>query len=143
MRGPCEIEFRGTKRTLYLDLHGYEIGPEVILPNEFTARTPIDRSLEKGYRVGGKPLIEPKKGTGDIQDADHARNFLDCVKSRTQPTCDLEFAHRATTSPLIGNIAHRTKSYLQWDAAAERFTNNEEANKLLSYEYREPYRLPG
>lgn len=139
----CEIEFRGTKGTLYLDLHGYEIVPEVILPNEFTARTPIDRSIERGYRVGGKPLIEAKKGTGEIHDADHARNFLDCIKSRSQPTCDIEFAHRATTSPLIANIAHRTKSYLQWDAASERFTNNDEANKLLNYEYREPYRLPG
>ena len=43
---------------------------------------------------------------------------------------------------LIGNIAHRTKSYLEWDAKAERFTNSEAANMLLSYEYRKPYKLP-
>ncbi len=81
--------------------------------------------------------------SGKILDADHARNFLDCVKSRKPPTCDIEFGHRATTAPLIANIAHRTKSYLEWDAKAERFTNNEAANKLLSYEYRKPYKLPG
>jgi predicted dehydrogenase len=140
---PCEIEFRGTKGTLYLDLHGYEIVPETILPNEFFARTPVDRSIERGWRTGGKPLIEPKKVKGEVLDADHARNFIDCVKSRRRPNCDIEFAHRATTAPLIGNIAHRTKSYLQWDAATERFTNNDSANKLLSYEYRAPYHLPG
>jgi hypothetical protein len=31
---------------------------------------------------------------------------------------------------------------LQWDAKGERITNNEAANKLLSYEYRSPYQLP-
>ena len=41
----------------------------------------------------------------------------------------------------IANIAHRTKSYLEWDAKAERFTNNEAANKHLQYKYRAPYRL--
>ena len=34
------------------------------------------------------------------------------------------------------------KAYLEWDGKAERFTNNEAANKLLSYGYRAPYALP-
>jgi hypothetical protein len=36
----------------------------------------------------------------------------------------------------------QTKAYLEWDAKAERFTNNEAANRLLNYEYRKPYKLP-
>ena len=43
---------------------------------------------------------------------------------------------------LIGNVAHRTKAYLEWDGKAERFTNNEAANKHLRYAYRAPYRFP-
>ena len=81
---------------------------------------------------------------GKILDADHARNFLDCVKSRKTPTCDIEFGHRCTTAAL--DRQHRAPDasrYLEWDAKAERFTNNDAANKLLSYEYRKPYRLPG
>jgi predicted dehydrogenase len=139
---PCEIEFRGTKGTLYLGLNGYEIVPEVILPNEFPARTPTDRVKERGYRKGGKPLIEARKVSGRILDTEHARNFLDCVRSRKKPSCDVEFGHRATTAPLLANIAHRTWTLLEWDAKAERFTNNDAANKLLRYEYRKPYRLP-
>jgi hypothetical protein len=42
---------------------------------------------------------------------------------------------------LIGNIAHKTRSHLEWDAKAERFTNNERANDWLQYEYRAPYKL--
>jgi hypothetical protein len=35
----------------------------------------------------------------------------------------------------------KTKSYLEWDRAAERFTNNADANRHLSYKYRAPFKL--
>jgi predicted dehydrogenase len=138
---PCEIEFRGTTGTLYFSLGGYEIVPEVLTPNEFAARTPINRALERGYRSGAKTHIQAKKVSGRISDADHARNFLDCVKSRQTPSCDIEYGHRCTSAALVANIAHRTKSFLEWDADAERFKNNPAADKLLTYTYREPYKL--
>jgi predicted dehydrogenase len=138
----AEIEFRGTKGTLYLYGNGYEVVPDLVTPNEFPARTPLDRKVEKGWRVGARALIEPKKGSGDADTAHHARNFLDCVKSRKKCNCDIEQGHRDTSAALIGNIAHKTRTCLQWDAGTERFTNSEKANKLLTYEYRQPYRLP-
>jgi predicted dehydrogenase len=138
----CEVEFRGTLGTLYLTSSGYEVVPEIILPNEFAARTPVDRSIERAYHQGGQARIEGKKGTGKISDIDHARNFLDCIKSRKQPNCDLEFAHRATSSALIANIALRTRSFLDWNATTETFENHPEANQYLRYDYREPYRFP-
>jgi predicted dehydrogenase len=138
-----EIEFRGTKGTLYLFSDGYEIVPDEITPNEFPARTPLDRQYERGYRTGAKPMIEAVKRTGGRADtADHARNFLDCVRSRAACNCDIETGHRSTSATLIANVAHKTKSYLEWDRAAERFTNNADANRMLSYRYRSPYKLP-
>lgn len=139
---PCEIEFRGTTGTLYFRTSGYEVVPEVVLPNEFPARTPLDRVTERGYRVGGKARIKPTKKEGRMLDADHARNFLDCVRSRKTPNCDVEYGHRVTSTALLACIAHKTRGYLEWDAKAERFRNSEAANKLLSYEYRAPYKLP-
>ncbi len=139
----AEIEFRGTKGTLYLYGNGFEVVPEVMPQNEFPARTPLDRIAEKGWRIGAKAEIEPSKRTGGKADtADHARNFLDCVKSRKKCNCDVEQGHRDTSAALIGNIAHRTKTLLEWDAKTERFTNSTAANRLLSYEYRKPYALP-
>ena len=140
---PCEIEFRGTKGTMYFSTGGYEIVPEVVTPNEFVARTPTDRERERGYRKGAKPLIEAKKVAGRVRDADHARDFLDSVKSRKAPSCDIEYGHRCTTAALIANVAHRTKSFLEWDAKAERFVGNEAADRLLSCKYHAPYELPG
>lgn len=138
----CEIEFRGTKGTLYLLTNGYEVVPDNVLPNEFPVHTPVDRNQERGYRTGGKPLIQPRHNKGAAPTSLHARNFLDCVKSRHTCNCDIEVGHRDTTAALIGNIAHKTKSVLEWDAKAERFTNKPDANRFLSYEYRAPFKLP-
>jgi predicted dehydrogenase len=139
---PGEIEFRGTKGTLYVQWNGYEIVPELLTPNEFPARSPLRREKDRLYRKGSKAEIKPKKASGKDATDLHARNFLDCVKSRQKCNCDIETGHRSTTTPLIGNIAYKTKSYLKWDAKSERFLDNDSANKLLSYAYRSPYRLP-
>jgi predicted dehydrogenase len=138
-----EIEFRGTKGTMYLYSDGYEIVPDEITANEFPARTPLDREHQRGYRAGAKPLIEPlKRGDGSADTAAHARNFLDCIRSRAACNCDIETGHRSTSATLIANVAHKTRAYLEWDRSGERFTNNADANKLLSYRYRAPYKLP-
>jgi predicted dehydrogenase len=140
---PCEMEFRGTKGTLYMSGGNYEVAPEVIGQYEVPARSPLNRELDKQYRQGAKAQIEPKAVKGSQETTFHARNFLDNVKSRGTCTCDVEIGHRSTTAPLIANIAHRTQALLAWDAKGERFTNNEGANGMLRYAYREPYAFPG
>jgi predicted dehydrogenase len=136
------MEVRGTKGTLYLTWDGYEVVPEKITDKVFPALSPLDRSLSHDYESGRRTLIEARKFEGKDPTPLHARNFLDCVRSRKPCNCDIETGHRSTTTTLIANIAHKTKSYLEWDAKAERFTNHQAANKYLSYEYRAPYKLP-
>jgi predicted dehydrogenase len=136
-----EIEFRGTKGTLYLKSNGYEILPDAISPNEFFARSPLDRSKDN-WRRGSKPMIEAKASKGDADTRHHARNFLDCVKSREQCHCDIESGHRSTSACLIANIAYKLRAFLEWDGTAERFKNQSAANKLLAYQYRAPYKFP-
>ena len=139
---PCEIEFRGTKGTLYMRSNGWEVVPENITPNEFPRRSPTNRSTEGGWRKGEAPMIQPRKESGGADTADHARNFLDCMKSRALCNSDIESAHRSTSTTLIANIAMQSKAHLEWDAKAEKFTNNEAANKLLRYDYRPPLKSP-
>jgi predicted dehydrogenase len=139
---PCEIEFRGTKGTLYMRSNGWEVVPESITQNEFPRRDPTQRRLEHGWRTGEAPMIEPKKSSGPADTADHARNFLDCVKSRATCNSDIETARRGITTTLIANIAMQTKSHLEWDAKTEQFTNNPAANKFLRYDYRAPLKSP-
>lgn len=136
------VEFRGSKGTLYVTWSGYEVLPDVLAPGEIPARSPLTREQDRQYRAGAKAVIEARKKSGTDATPEHARNFLDCVKSRQRCACDIETGHRSTTATLLGNIAHKTRALLDWDGKAERFTNHEAANKLLSYTYRAPYRLP-
>jgi predicted dehydrogenase len=136
-----DMELRGTKGTVYLHSNRWEVVPERVTEATSPARTPLDRDVERSYGPTKKAVIEPKGGKGSIDTAFHARNFLDCVKTRGKTNCDALTGHLSTVGPVIANIALRTKSYLEWDAAAERFTNNTAANKLLSYDYRAPYKL--
>ena len=139
----CELELRGTKGTLYLFGGGYDIVADDIKEHAFPARSPVDRDQEKLYRIS-KRLIESKKfrGGSSADTMFHARNFLDCVKSRQRCNCDVEIGHRSTSATLIANVAYQTKSHLEWDAKAERFRNHAAANDLLDYQYRAPHKLP-
>ncbi len=142
-----EIEFRGTKGTMYVRNSSWEVVPETIgdFPGGFAGGqgygNPVDRG---GARRGNrKALIEAvvNKGTAAYDTNSHARNFLDCMKTRAKCNADVLTGHISTSSTLIGNIAHKTRSLLEWDARAERFTNNSKANEFLHYKYRAPYKL--
>jgi predicted dehydrogenase len=121
-----EIELRGTLGTAYASMNRIEIIPE-----------------KGGAFQDPKPRIKPivlsnRDGYNELDTA-HARNFLDCIKSRQRPNCDVEEGHRSTSYALLANIALATKARLDWDAHSEMFTNNDAANELLDYEYRQPW----
>lgn len=140
--GGREMELRGTLGTMYLDLNGWEVVPQRTTETLVPARTPADRETERSYNPSRKSRIEPTGGKGRVDNQAHVRNFLDCVKVRNPKTnCDALTGHLSTSGPLIGNIALRTRSWLEWDAKAEKFTNNAAANKYLQYQYRAPYKL--
>ncbi|MBN1490960.1 MAG: gfo/Idh/MocA family oxidoreductase, partial [Phycisphaerae bacterium] len=66
----------------------------------------------------------------------------DCMRTRKQPNAHAEIAHRSTTVCYLVNHCRELGRKLQWDPKAERFVNDDEANKLLSRPRREGYELP-
>jgi predicted dehydrogenase len=69
------------------------------------------------------------------------RDFIDAVKTRGQTLADAEVGHRTTSLCQLGHIAIQVGRKLKWDPDAERFTNDEAANRLLSRPMRSPWRL--
>jgi predicted dehydrogenase len=137
-----EIEFRGTKGTLLIqEGQGYEIIPERVRLRELPALSPIARKENTEQARAVKVAREPIVVKGRADTADHARNFLDCVKSRKATNCPVSVGHRSTSATLLAKIALKRHRYLQWDAKNEQVTNDEDANRLLTYEYRSPWRL--
>lgn len=123
-----EIEFRGTLGNLYPGGNGYKIVPST--GGQFQERKARIQAEEKKAEAANVSLT-----------VQHIRNFLDCIKTRRRTNCDMETGHRSTTFALLANIALATKSRIEWDAKNERITDNEQANKLLHYEYRKPWKL--
>jgi predicted dehydrogenase len=143
-----EMELRGTKGTLYVRNTNWDVVPErVSSKNEgYDAGKGYGNPLDRTARRAGAaavPAIEPKsvKGPNSADTTAHTRNFLDCIKTRGKCNADVVTGHLSTSATLIANIAHKTRSMLEWDAKAERFTNNQAANRYLSYQYRAPYKL--
>ena len=113
------IEIYGTKRMMYLGRHG------------------------AGWQVfeGGGKLVAQDKGYHP--DKWHLPDFIDCIRSRRQPNGGIEQGHRSACLEHLANIAYRTGNQtLLFDGKAERFVDNEGANKYLRPAYRKHYRIP-
>ena len=70
---------------------------------------------------------------------DHMGNFLECVRSRKAPICDVEIGHRSATVCHLGSISVRLGRKLRWNPEDESFVGDDEANRWRSREMREPY----
>ena len=69
------------------------------------------------------------------------RGISDCIRSREKPNCDVEQGHTSTSMSLLAKISHTIRKRLEWDPVREQVTNCPEANDLLHYEYRAPWKL--
>lgn len=72
----------------------------------------------------------------------HARNFIDCVKDRKQPTAEIEASHLSTVLCHLGNIVARTGRAIRYDGAAERVVDDAAAHELVAREYRRHWSTP-
>jgi predicted dehydrogenase len=126
------ILFCGNKGTMFLDRGGYKILPEV-------------RFKRPPEGASGMPVREPMMAEADVKSSDsgnaaHWANFLECVRTRQKPISDIETCQRSTTTCLLGNVAYRSKLKLDWDAK-KWTTQQAEARKYLTREYRKPWKL--
>jgi predicted dehydrogenase len=71
----------------------------------------------------------------------HSGNFLECVRSRQLTICNPEVAVYTMNAILIGGISLILKRALTWNPVQAEFVGDAEANRLLSYTPRPPWRL--
>ncbi len=73
---------------------------------------------------------------------EHARNFVDCIRSRQKPNADIEIGHTSTALCHLGNIVAKTGRNLKFDSAARTISSDAEAAKLLGRSYRKHWSTP-
>lgn len=115
----CRTEIYGTEAMMYLGRHGC------------------------GWQVYGPDYKKIAEHKGYFPDDAHQKNFIESIRTRKQPNGN-PFQGRMSAALIhLGNISYRLgNKQLLFDAESERFTNSEDANKMLTREYRGKYRIP-
>jgi predicted dehydrogenase len=71
----------------------------------------------------------------------HYRNFLDCVKSRKPTITPVETAHHSLIPGHLSLISMLVGRKITWDPVKEQIIGDAEASKLLTRDYRAPWKL--
>jgi predicted dehydrogenase len=72
---------------------------------------------------------------------DHKHNFLECIKTRSEPVSPVRAAVRSDTISHLSEIAIRLRRKIRWDPKNEVIIGDEEANRMLSRSMRSPWHL--
>jgi hypothetical protein len=73
----------------------------------------------------------------------HQRDWLECIRSRKRPICDVEIGARSVTVCHLGNIAYWTRETIKWDPKEWKFVDaSKEVAKWIDRERRDPWQLP-
>jgi predicted dehydrogenase len=70
----------------------------------------------------------------------HWENFLACIRSREKPMSDIEKCVRSSTVCLLGNLAMRHQTWIDWDEA-NWTVKQKEVQAALKPKYRAPWKL--
>jgi hypothetical protein len=117
--------FYGKRGALHVNRSGYRILPSAQrggpMPAAAAGRGQTGGAQPVGAPGGlGGPPIEAK----DFRNTDrgingdtplHARNFLDCIKSRQKPNCDIEIGFYSTLPCLLALMAIQQGRSIVWD----------------------------
>jgi predicted dehydrogenase len=89
--------------------------------------------------IGDKPI-----GPNEIhlyKSPGHHQDWLNCVKTRQRPICDVETGCRSVSVCHLGNIAYWLGRRIRWDPVKEEILGDEEAARWLDRPMRAPWRL--
>jgi hypothetical protein len=158
LSGPVEIEGKATYPASGVwDVHGtfrieytYANGVKLICADSKTNRLGIRFEGSEGWifvdpstlEAEPQSLLHSSIKPDEIhlcQSTHHKQNFLDSIRSRTDPIAPVEVGHRSCSTCILGHIAMKTGRKLKWDPQQERFTNDDEANRMLSRSARMSY----
>jgi predicted dehydrogenase len=117
------IAFIGNNGTLVVNREGWEV---------------IAESENGSDKMQLIPL-QPADGEAHLK---HVQNFIESVKSREKPICDIEQGHNVALVAHMGNIAYRTGNKLTWDTGKGKFNDDQRANDLVRPSYRSPWKFP-
>lgn len=117
--GPFGITFIGTEGSIFVTRERIESNPAKILEQPLT---------DADERLPAAP--------------NHHADWLDAIRTRRRPICDVEVGARSAAVCHLVNLAYWHRRPLRWDPAAWRFIGDPEADTWQDCDRRKPYTLP-
>jgi predicted dehydrogenase len=136
--GPVEIippeDPKATRGVRYLYANGVEMvhgdsGGVLFIGTEGKILVNRGKFEATPVSIGETPL--DNKAIRLYKSNNHCTDFLQCIRTRKRPICDVEIGARSVTVCHLGNLAYWNHRRLKWDPAKERFIGDDEANKWL------------
>ena len=96
------------------------------------------------FKTWPDELKDVKLGPDELhlyESKNHYVDWLDAIRKRARPICDIETGCRSVTVCHLGNIAYKLQRSLKWDPEREVFVGDDEANRLLTRAYRSPWQI--
>lgn len=100
---------------------------------EFVGTEGTLRSARKKLETSKPELKDRVIGPNEkhvYKSENHYVDFIQAIRNRTMPICDVEVGHRTASVCNIGNIAYAVNKSLEWNPKSEKF-NDADANALL------------
>lgn len=106
------------------------------------ASNPTARGLPGGLLLPEEKFREVAQPPQTLSRVEHYREWTMACKTGARTACPVEFGCEMTEVALLGALALRTRRGLEWDSAAMRVTNADEANRLVDPPSRSGWELP-
>lgn len=101
--------------------------------------------VNRGYlQTWPESLKDVQIGPNEIhlyESNNHYTDWLEAIRSRGKPICNVEIGCRSVSVCHLGNIAYELKRPLKWEPQKEVFVGDDQANRLLSRPMRSPWHL--
>jgi predicted dehydrogenase len=90
-----------------------------------------------------KPMLPPEESGNAFNLALHWhwRDFIECLKTRSQPRANAANAANTHITCHVAYIAWQLGRKVTWDPAKQEFVNDPEANRMRTREMHEPWRI--
>lgn len=88
--------------------------------------------------------INRPMGANDIRlyaSRGHMADWLECIRTRNRPICDVAVGASSVTVCHLGNIAYWLSRPIRWDPVAKCITGDEEASRWIDWPKRAPWTL--
>jgi hypothetical protein len=72
----------------------------------------------------------------------HEREWLDSIRSRKQPSCNVSYHYKLDAAIGLANIACKLGRSIRFDPKTEKIVGDPEAAKLARPVYRDPWKFP-